>query len=266
MRAQRSVRANAGTAVPVRAVLLDLDGTLLDHVGAANHAVGDWARSLAPHCTVPPASLHDVWAALEAEHFGAYLKGSCSFDEQRRRRVQAFLPHLGVNSSDVDVDSLFADYLRRYEQAWRPFPDVAAALATLRGQTEVLAVLTNGDDAQQRAKVVAIGIEHLLDDVLTSSALGDAKPAAEAFRAACGALGIRPAATVYVGDDLVNDAIAADAAGLIGVWLDRSGDAPGPTAHRRIQSLLELPAALDATETAGRSLPTESTRDRAAAR
>lgn len=224
----------------VDAVLLDLDGTLLDHVSAANDAVIGWTRQLAPSCDVSPEELNAAWAALEAEHFATYLAGKCTFNEQRQRRIVGFLPHIGVDPSTVDPDEAFTHYLRLYKAAWRPFPDVAEAVQLLRRRVAVLAVLSNGDQEQQQAKVAAIGIQHLLDDVVASSALGHAKPAPEAFLAACARLGVSAATTVYVGDHRVNDAAAADAAGLIGVWLDRSDRRVDPPAPRRIASLADL--------------------------
>jgi len=234
-----TTRSSPGVG-PVGAVLFDLDGTLLDHISAAKTAVIGWTRELAPTCDVSPDELSAAWAALEAEHFPVYLAGQCTFSEQRRRRVLAFLPQIGVEPSTIDPDEAFARYLRLYEAAWRPFPDVADALHASRSRVAVLAVLSNGDQQQQRAKVAAIGAEHLLDDVLASSSIGYAKPAPEAFLAACTALGVPPATTVYVGDHPANDAAAADAAGLIGVWLDRSKRRVDPPPRRRIGRLADL--------------------------
>jgi len=189
---------------------------------------------------VSPEELSAAWAALEAEHFPLYLAGQCTFNEQRQRRVVAFLPQIGLDPSAIDPGEAFAHYLRLYEAARQPFPDVAAALQALRRRVAVVAVVSNGDQEQQRAKIAAIGIEHLLDDVLTSSTLGYAKPAPAALHAACTRLGVAPATTVYVGDHPANDAVAADAAGLIGVWLDRLDSRVDAPVKRRIRSLAEL--------------------------
>jgi putative hydrolase of the HAD superfamily len=53
-------------------------------------------------------------------------------------------------------------------------------------------------------------------------------------------LGLAPAQVAYVGDRLTTDALAATDAGLLGIWLDRTGEAtttPLPT----ITTLFDLP-------------------------
>ena len=69
-----------------------------------------------------------------------------------------------------------------------------------------------------------------------------AKPDPDAFTAACARLAVAPQAAVYVGDRLDVDARAATAAGLRGVWLDRTGDGAAVTPYGvvRISTLDEL--------------------------
>lgn len=80
--------------------------------------------------------------------------------------------------------------------------------------------------------------------LLCADELGHAKPAPEAFRAGCAALGLPPGEVAYVGDRYDIDACAADEAGLHGVWLDRSGAGGGSAYARRITGLGELPGLL----------------------
>lgn len=56
----------------------------------------------------------------------------CSFTEQRRRRLKAFLPQIAVPApADVQLDGLLRTYLADYEAAWRAYPDVVPCLETL---------------------------------------------------------------------------------------------------------------------------------------
>lgn len=79
---------------------------------------------------------------------------------------------------------------------------------------------------------------------MASSEAGSAKPAAGIFRTACAGLGVPPGEAAYVGDRLVTDARGAAAAGLTGIWLDRSGDPPPDLEVTRITSLTALPGLL----------------------
>ena len=123
-----------------------------------------------------------------------------------------------------ELDLLFETYLRHYEGAWRAYDDAVPALDDLAQAGVTVGVLTNGQDAQQRAKLQAVGLLERFDCVLTSSTLPAAKPAADAFIAACERIGRPPHDVFYVGDDVHSDALAATHAGLRGVWLNRRGE------------------------------------------
>lgn len=230
---------------PPSVVLLDLDGTLVDHDAAARVGVIGW---LTGHRLVDDErrldGLVELWYEVAERHFPAFRAREVSFQEQRRRRLRDFLPQVGVDAGgmgDVALDRTFEDYLRHYEAAWRPFDDAAPCLEALRHLR--VAVLSNGDQVQQEDKLRRTHLAHHVELVMTSSSLGASKPSEEAFVRACRRLGVDPAAVVYVGDRLDVDARPATAAGLQGVWLDRRGLASGehvPT----ISSLADLPELL----------------------
>lgn len=224
----------------ITAVLFDLDGTLLDHEGAAAEAI---VRSFPD---VDPAWLVPRWVELTEEAVDRYLAGELSLEAQRRTRIVSLARELGLGDWDeARADAWLAGFLPRYRAAWRPFPDAAGALDALAARGLRLGVITNGDAEQQRAKVERIGFADLLPVVVTSSEVGSAKPDAAIFRTACAALGVEPGAAAYVGDRLMIDARGAAAAGLTGVWLDRSGDPPpGELDVPRITTLDALPGSL----------------------
>ncbi|MEV0663596.1 HAD family hydrolase [Actinomadura luteofluorescens] len=224
----------------ITAVLFDLDGTLLDHDAAARRAVVGMFPG------EDPARLAARWAELTEETIDRYLAGELSFAEQRRLRIVTLARELGLGAwDDARADAWLAGFVARYEAAWRPFPDAAPALDALAARGLRLGVITNGDAAQQRLKVERLGFAWRLPVVVASSEAGAAKPAAEIFLVACAAVGAEPHATAYVGDRLGTDARAAAAAGLTGVWLDRSGDpAPGTLDVARITTLDALASLL----------------------
>ena len=158
----------------VRAVVLDLDGTLLDHRGSARRALGEWLPALGVE---PTDALATAWFEAEGVHHAAWARGEVSFAEQRRRRLRRFLPLIGRPvGDDADLDAVFAGYVGAYERAWAAYPDAADALAALRDAGLATAVLTNGTVEQQRAKLRACGLGGLVSPLLTSEELGAAKP------------------------------------------------------------------------------------------
>lgn len=227
----------------IRAVLLDLDGTLFDHRGSARRALDGWLTTLDVQ---PSDALAAAWFEAERVHHAAWARGEVTFAEQRRRRLRQFLPPIGQPVGDGDdLDAVFAGYADAYERAWTTFPDAADAVTALRRAGTGTAVLTNGTAEQQNAKVRACGLDGLVGPVLTSEGLGVAKPDAAVFHRACEHLGLAPREVVHVGDDHALEVAAARAAGLGAVHLDRGGHR-GATGPHVITTLVDLPAALDA--------------------
>lgn len=216
-------------------VLFDLDGTLVDHESAVAAGLRAWLPAIG---VAPTAAAVAGWLALQEPHLAAWRAGEISFPEQRRRRLRAFLglhgqgafPGLhgqGTDGTDAELDELFAGYLVHYERAWRAYDDVAEALALVERAGLRTAVLTNGTREQQLRKLDRTGLAGQVGPVFTVDDLGVAKPHPDAFRTACARWGLAPGEVLSVGDNYDLDVVAARAAGLQAVHLDRLGRGPG---------------------------------------
>lgn len=230
---------------PVRAVLLDLDGTLLSE-GATSHALGTVIRAVAAE--------HGLDAATLARDLAA------AWDREWTDDVELTWSR-GLLTRDVLAD-VWADALARQDQrdpavaaaaagryraaqddAFTPFGDVAAALDLLEAAGLPMVVVTNGDSALQRRKVRALGLVDRVG-VVVSGDDGLPKPDPRIFARALDAAGCRPGdRALHVGDSLPSDVAGALGARLVAVWLDREGRGlrPGdPRPHATIRSLAEL--------------------------
>jgi putative hydrolase of the HAD superfamily len=225
----------------MRAVLFDLDGTLMDHDAARDAAIAGLLAG-------DPALARE-WRRLEALHYDAYAAGGCSFQEQRRRRVRGIHAAMGrAQPADDACDVWFDAYLERYRAGWAAFDDVLPSLAALAAALPDarLGIVTNGEGEPQRAKLAAIGLTDRFPVFVASAEVGLRKPQPQIFLHACEQIGVDPSAAAHVGDRLDLDAHGAAAAGLRGVWLDRAGAGGAPDAVVRIGGLHELTAALAA--------------------
>jgi HAD superfamily hydrolase (TIGR01509 family) len=177
-------------------------------------------------------------------YIARYRNGSLSLEEAL---VSYFRSSTGAPADGrFDAAEIVADFRRaarrRAPEFVRPIPGATELLAQLETRGVPYAILTNGWSPLQEEKARLVGFTGA---VLVSDIIGARKPAPEAFRSLCDALGCAPSQTAYVGDDPRADVAGALAYGMAGVWFDWEGhvypsDLPPPT--YRIGALCELTA------------------------
>jgi len=233
----------------ITALLLDVDDTLIDTrtamVAAGEAAVAElWPRAGAKVHRAAAIHFH----CDPRGYFGRFTAGEMSFAAMRQARVA----DLRESFCLAAVDEL----KRRFEEVYGPafstsvrlFDDVrplmeAAGTAGIR-----IGLLTNSSSHYTQQKLEITGLAGAFAVVATRDTLGFGKPDARAFHHACRLLGSAPPETLYVGDHLEIDAIAARDAGLAAVWLQR-GSVDQQSAQRAqergipvITSLSQVPA------------------------
>ena len=136
--------------VAVRAILLDIDGTLVDHRGAADVASYQWA-SILPGWSLGPGETAELWETLDRRYFTRYQMGELAFGDQLRARIRDFVPD-GATLSDAQADAHMRAYREVYRSLWRAYDDVPGFLTRLRragadrpGGPLTVAYLSNGD-------------------------------------------------------------------------------------------------------------------------
>ncbi|MEV8603015.1 HAD family hydrolase [Streptomyces griseoviridis] len=227
----------------IKAVVWDVDDTLFDYTtadreGMRAHLVAEGL--LARYGTAEQALAH--WREITERQWARFSAGEADFETQRRDRVRVFLER---ELTDPEADDWFRRYLTHYESAWSLFPDVLPVLDALAGLRH--AVLSNSSLTVQDRKLRSLGVHDRFEIILCAVELGVSKPDAAAFRAACDALELAPHQVAYVGDHPEIDGRGAAGAGLLSVWIDRTGaHAPGAPegGPHRIASLAELPVIL----------------------
>ena len=149
----------------LRAVIFDLDDTLVDQTSAARAASIEWGRT---HGLVgSDEELSARWSTIATPHYRRYQLREVTFPEQRRARAREFLPHLDL-VADKAADEVFRGYLDLYEVGWTCFPDAVPALRRVREAGLFAVVLTNGEHAHQRLKLELVGLVDEVDAMFTS--------------------------------------------------------------------------------------------------
>lgn len=227
------------------AALFDIDATLVDYPTARRRGIADYVAGLG--IEIDESVLLAEWLRLEDLHYGRFLAGEVDWTGQRRARLRGVLRWLDAAepASDAEADAWFGDYWARCQAALVPYPDVEPCLAALDGLP--YGIVTNNFEHVAGQKLAAAGLLGRFSVIVGVNQDLAAKPDPRIFRAGCAALGVAAEQTVYVGDQLDTDAVAARDAGMIGVWLDRSpagdpgaGPAGLPPGVIRITSLAEL--------------------------
>ena len=177
-----------------RAVLFDLDGTLVDTAPdlckAVNHVLAGLGRA-----AVPLARLREVVS-----------KGG-------RAMLAVALPDL----DDAARDALLPPFLARYAEALavesEPFTGVPALLDALDARGVRWGIVTNKPEALAAGVVAGMGWVARCAVLVGGDTLPLRKPDPAPLHLACERLGIDPARCLYVGDD-ARDVQAAGAAGM----------------------------------------------------
>lgn len=223
---QRSARG-------IEVVCLDIDGTLVDYdasVRAGLRAILGCEDSWSD------------WCQTTDRHYRRYTAGHVDFDTMRRQRTKDFFAARGEYLDDREVAEREERRAAAFRGAWRLYADVLPCLERLRAAGLGLVAVTNAAGSYQRSKLDRVGLGGAFDHVVISGEVGAAKPDPEIFRVACRVVGVDRARAVHVGDRLDLDAKAARAAGLHGIWLNRSEQCSTSAAGiPTIRGLAELP-------------------------
>ena len=200
-----------------QAILFDLDDTLWPIAPVIAEAELTLHAWLAEHAPKVAAQFSiDALRSHRAELAGQQPELLIDLGALRRASLQAAFAAAGEDPQRVE------EAMRHFftaRNAVTPYDDVLPGLLKLRHQVQ-LGTISNGN-----ADLEVIGLAHHFKVSMAAAHFGKAKPDPAIFRAACAALGVAPAAAVYVGDDLLLDVAGAQRAGLRAVWMNRSGSA-----------------------------------------
>lgn len=222
-----------------RAVLVDLDDTLYDHLHAARAgivAVRERRAAWRPH--TPEALLAEHLRVLEEQH-PRVLAGELSPEAARRERMRGLFALAGEAPDDWTVEEAIATYRIAHDGARRAVPGAPALLDAIRARGLAVIVVTNHVTAEQREKLRVCRLDGRVDALVTSEEVGARKPDRKIFEAAFRKAGCEAPEAAMVGDSWPIDVCGARAAGIPSiVWLNRRGlPCPEPTWAREVRSL-----------------------------
>lgn len=214
-----------------RAILFDLDGTLVDSAPDITAAVNE----LLAGSRLPPLAVDKVRVMI----------GGGVRKLVQRAFAASGAPLLGAALDKADLD-MAPIYLRHLTRLTKLMPGAREAIVQFHAAGVALGVVTNKPQVASRTILLYFGLIERLGVVVGGDAVTAKKPAPDALLVALERLRVEPRDALMVGDG-VSDVGAARAAGTA-VALVRGGYTQTPVealgADLVCDTLLELPSAL----------------------
>ncbi|MGP4071075.1 HAD family hydrolase [Piscibacillus sp. B03] len=215
----------------IKAVLFDLDGTLLNRDQSVKSFIQD------------QYDLYHQWLGHISKD--TYINRFIELDERGyvwKDRVYQVLVN-EFNITNLTWEDLLEDYITQFQRHCIPFEDLTTMLDELVNTNHLLGIITNGKEQFQLNNIKALGIERYFNTILISEREGIKKPNPEIFYKALNELNVKPHDSMYVGDHPEKDIQAARHIGMLSCW-KQSDEWIGVDADYVINQLNELPPIL----------------------
>jgi 2-haloalkanoic acid dehalogenase type II len=231
--------------MPLRAVLFDFGGTLLDM------ATDDEAHRRAFAWTADAWRLPVAGDALWRQHMEymePYWHGQPGawrpLRDLTRESFERLLREYGRDPTDDAWDRFWRAYLAAHRDVMRPYPDAEECLDRIAALGVHVGVLSDVDIDFLDFALGVVGLRDRFDSITTSEEAGVGKPNPQAFRLALQKAGAPASETAYVGDSARRDVEGARAVGMRALHVVRTGE-PSPAADGVARDLREAAAILE---------------------
>jgi putative hydrolase of the HAD superfamily len=209
-------------------LLFDLDNTLIDRDAAVRAFYTDRLNSFSPS---------------QIDRLEELLRRDRSGYGDRTEFLNWYQKHFAPEAShqELQIEMRFGIVTRI-----RTFPGVKKMLKNL-GKDHIVGLLSNGSGPGQRQKLRDAGLTGCFEpeNIFISGEMLHSKPDKLVFRTVLKTLGVTPASTLMIGDDVVNDIAGAESLGIDACWISHGRPFTGNVAPTHtIEKPTQLPEIL----------------------
>ena len=200
----------------IRAVIFDLDNTLVDFMAMKVRAVEAAAWAMVD-CGLP-MSVEETTKGIFATYDALGIEYQRVFDR--------FLnDQLGYIDYKVLAAGIVA-YRKAREAALQPYPFVVETITQLLRRGLKLAILSDAPRREAWLRLCQVGLHHFFETVITYDDTGFRKPSPEPFRRVLKDLDIQPDEAIMVGDWPERDVAGSRSVGLWTAWARYGSQTP----------------------------------------
>jgi putative hydrolase of the HAD superfamily len=216
----------------IKAVLFDLDGTLLDRDASVEQFIAIQYNRLANN-------LNHIY---KNDYTARFIELDCHGYVWKDKVYQQLVEEFQIEG--LTWQMLLQDYEQQFQHHCISFPGLVEMLISLKKQGYLLGIVSNGWGEFQTYAIEGLGIKGYFDVILISDFEQIRKPQAEIFHRAAQRLGVIHQECVFVGDNPEADIIGAKNAGMKTIWKRNLSWQEAKEANAIIDELHEIPSLL----------------------
>ncbi|BAZ48451.1 HAD-superfamily hydrolase [Nostoc sp. NIES-4103] len=217
----------------LKAIIFDLDGTLLDRDSSIKHFISTQYNRFAPR-------FNNI---RKNEYISRFIELDCRGYVWKDKVYQTMINDFGLQT--VTWQELLDDYYIEFRNYCIPFPNLLKILDILTKEGYLLGIITNGLGDFQMRSIQGLGIEKYFQTILISEIERVRKPEAEIFLRALHRLGVTADESIFIGDHPDVDVMGAKHVGMKSIWKRDLGWAEPENADGIIDDLGDLPLVIE---------------------
>jgi putative hydrolase of the HAD superfamily len=198
----------------IKAVLFDLDGTLLNRDASVEQFIGIQYDRL----------INNLNHISKNNYMSRFIELDCHGHVWKDKVYRQLVEEFKIES--LTWEMLLQDYEQQFQHHCIPFSGLVEMLNLLKREGYLLGIISNGRGEFQTHAILqrrgyaneGLGIQNYFDIILISEFEKIRKPQAEIFHRAAQGLGVTSPECVFVGDNPDADIVGAKNAGIKAIW------------------------------------------------